>query len=119
MFSCSFWLSSLYLKRNILTQIKDRHPMHDKKTYANGQPVKSQEGEQLTYYFKTGIIKAKGLFIEGQMEGEWKFYRESGQLWQIGNFKNGIKNGSWLRYDKLGVLEYDKEFENGSIRKHR
>ena len=87
--------------------------MHDKKTYANGQSIKSQEGEQLSYYFKTGIIKARGLFIEGQMEGEWKFYRETGQLWQIGHFKNEVKNRSWLRYDKVGKLEYDKVFENG------
>jgi antitoxin component YwqK of YwqJK toxin-antitoxin module len=109
----------LIFKRNILPQIKVGYPMKDKKTYVNGQSVQSWAGDELTYYFKSGIIKARGLSIDGQMEGEWKFYRESGQLWQIGNFKNGIKNGSWLRYDKLGVLEYDKEFENGSIKKHR
>lgn len=93
--------------------------MKDKKTYNNGQVVQSLDGEYLTYYFKTGIIKARGLFIKEKMEGEWKFYRESGQLWQIGHFKNGVKNGSWLRYDKLGEVEYDKEFENGSIKKYR
>ena len=30
------------------------------KTYENGQRVSDQKGDTLTYYFKTGIVRARG-----------------------------------------------------------
>ncbi|MEX0742080.1 MAG: hypothetical protein WD294_02810 [Phycisphaeraceae bacterium] len=89
--------------------------MQSKKEYANGQKVYEQEGEVLTYFFKTGIVKARGNSIDGVMEGEWVFYRESGDLWQVGHFENGQKHGQWIRYDKQGKLEYDAQFANGKL----
>jgi len=57
--------------------------MFDKTHYTNGQKVFEFTGNKLTFFFKTGIVKAEGIFEDGQMEGEWKFYRENGKLWQI------------------------------------
>ena len=45
--------------------------MLDKKYYVNGQIAHELIGEQLTYFFKNGKVKAKGTFINGLMEGEW------------------------------------------------
>jgi len=89
--------------------------MMKKKQYVNGQKTYEQVGDELTYFFKDGKIKAEGISINGLMQGEWKFYRESGQLWQVGNFKNHVKNGKWVRYDKQGNLDYEEVFENGKI----
>ena len=89
--------------------------MLDKKLYANGQKVYELDGNKLTYFFKTGILKAEGLFINGLMEGEWKFYRESGQLWQVGNFRNSKKNGLFIRFDKNNKLEYREVFEDDKV----
>ncbi len=83
------------------------------KTYSNGQNTHEQSGDQLTYYFKNGKIKAKGQSIHELMEGEWIFYRETGQLGQVGNFKGGQKHGPWVRYDKNDALEYQEIFEHG------
>ena len=74
--------------------------MMKNKEYSNGQKTFEQTGKELTYFFKNGKTKAKGISINGIMEGEWKFYRETGQLWQVGNFQEGQKHGSWVRYDK-------------------
>lgn len=93
--------------------------MLDKEKYTNGQKSLEIEGNQLTYFFKNGTVKATGTFENGEMEGEWKFYRETGQLWQVGHFKNGKKNGSWIRYDKNNQLEYDAFFENDKIIKQK
>lgn len=41
--------------------------MQDKTHYANGQPVLQEEGETLTYFFKTGLNKAQGRSIGGVM----------------------------------------------------
>ena len=93
--------------------------MLDKKYYVNGEIAHELIGEQLTYFFKNGKVKAKGAFINGLMEGEWIFYRETGQLWQIGNLKNSTKNGSFIRYDRNDQIEYQETFENDKIIKKR
>jgi antitoxin component YwqK of YwqJK toxin-antitoxin module len=93
--------------------------MQNKNEYKNGQKVFEQKGNTLTYFFKTGILKAKGKSIHNKMEGKWIFNRESGDLWQIGNFKNDKKHGQWIRYDKTGKVEYDADFENGKLIKKR
>jgi antitoxin component YwqK of YwqJK toxin-antitoxin module len=92
--------------------------MLDKKYYVNGQIAHELVGDQLTYSFKNGKVKAKGTFINGLMEGEWLFYRDTGQLWQIGNFKNSKKNGSFIRYDRNDQVEYQETFENDTIIEH-
>lgn len=87
----------------------------NKSKYKNGQKVCELTGDRLIYYFKTGLVKAEGSFINDQMEGEWKFYRETGQLWQVANFKEGKKDGRLIRYDRNGLLEYDKTFKEGKL----
>lgn len=83
--------------------------------YANGQKTYKRSGNQLTYYFKNGRVKAEGCYENDLMEGEWRFYRETGQLWQIGHFAGGKKNGGWIRYDKNGEPEYAQVFKDDKI----
>ncbi|MDL2277861.1 hypothetical protein LJC57_04635 [Parabacteroides sp. OttesenSCG-928-G07] len=83
--------------------------------YVNGQRIWELNGSCLTYFYKSGKIKAKGDYINGQMQGKWLFYRETGQLGQIGHLKDDIKDGSWLRYDINGELEYEAEFVAGKL----
>jgi len=42
-----------------------------------------QKGATLTWFFKTGQVKAKGRSVDDVMQGRWIFYREDGQLWLI------------------------------------
>lgn len=81
--------------------------------YKNGQKTSERKGDILTYYFKTGVVKARGKYIDDMMEGKWIFNRENGKLWQVGNFKKGIKQGKWIRYNKNGDIEMEAFFENG------
>lgn len=87
--------------------------MLKKKQYANGQPTHKLDGDTLTYFFKTGKVKAYGSYINEQMQGEWIFYRETEQLWQVGHFIDNAKHGNWKRYSKTDALEYDENFKNG------
>ena len=89
--------------------------MKMKEHYQNGQKVYEQKGDTLTYFFKTGIIKARGKSIIGVMGGRWIFNRESGELWQVGHFKNSKKHGEWVRYDKNGKEEYRAQFADGKL----
>lgn len=87
--------------------------MQGKTRYTNGQPVFRQEGEMLTYYFKTGRKKAEGRSVDGVMQGEWRFWRETGELWQVGHFRDGVKHGDWLRYIRDGRIEKAETFDHG------
>ena len=42
--------------------------MQKENQYANGQVQQSQSGNILTYYFKTGIVKAQGPLKENLMD---------------------------------------------------
>lgn len=88
--------------------------MLEKKTYANGQKVYELSDDRLTYYYKSGVKKAEGPFINGMMQGEWVFYRETGQLWQTASFLNNMKHGEFIRYNKAGQIEYHQHFEKNS-----
>ncbi|HMO70996.1 MAG TPA: hypothetical protein PKC84_05030, partial [Paracoccaceae bacterium] len=60
--------------------------MQGKEVHANGQPVHGQDGDRLTCLFKTGMVKAEGLSVEGVMQGEWRFCRGNGDPRQVGHF---------------------------------
>jgi antitoxin component YwqK of YwqJK toxin-antitoxin module len=90
-----------------------------KKVYSNGQVAYIIEGDILTYFYKSGKIKAQGVSINGIMQGEWRFYRETGQLMQIGNFRDNQKQGGWIRYDSDDRIEYHEHFDNGKIIKKK
>lgn len=92
--------------------------MLEKKQYANGQATHEISGDILTYFFKTGKVKASGKYVNDQMQGKWTFYRESkgddNHLWQIGNFLNNQKHGHWQRYSRSDEIEYDETFNKGT-----
>ncbi len=95
---------------------KTKHYMKNKGgNYKNGQLISDQKGNVLTYFFKTGLVKAKGKSIKGSMEGKWIFNRESGKLWQIGHFKKSKKHGEFIRYNKSGKVEYRAKFADGKL----
>jgi len=81
--------------------------------YNNGQKVSEQNGEILTFYYKSGKKKAEGKCINNNFEGEWLFFRENGKLMQKGNFAENKKDGEWIRFDDNGNIEYHSKFKNG------
>ncbi len=93
--------------------------MQGRTHYANGQPIARQEGDMLTYYFKTGLKKAEGACLNGVMQGEWRFWRETGDLWQVGHFRDGAKHGPWVRYRRDGSVEKAEVFADGKAVKAR
>jgi len=89
--------------------------MLNKENYANGQKMYELNGNILTHFYKSGKLKAEGIFKNEQMQGEWKFYRETAQLQQIGNLLDNHKHGAWIRFDKNNEIEYDEIFEHNKI----
>jgi antitoxin component YwqK of YwqJK toxin-antitoxin module len=103
-----------FIDPELMVKMKQEQ-MLEKKNYANGQKVYELNDNKLTYFFKTGKIRATGPYINERMERKWLFYRETGQLWVVGNFNNNMKNGSWIRYDINDRIEYQELFENNRL----
>ena len=87
--------------------------------FKNGQKATLQKGDVLTYFYKSGPVKAKGKYVDDMMQGKWIFNHEDGSLWQIGHFKDNRKHGEWIRYGKAGKIEYHEHFVLGKIVKRK
>lgn len=83
------------------------------KTHKNGQKTYDLTNGVMTVFFKTGLVKAQGPFVDHHMEGEWMFYRNSGELWQIGHFKHNQKHGKFTRFEISGQIEKQESFVEG------
>jgi len=72
-----------------IQQINDSYP---KKT-----------GEYLLFY-TNGVIKAKGKYKAGKLDGDWQWFRKTGVIMRSGSFKNGEQTGIWITYDVKGKV---------------
>lgn len=64
-------------------------------------PKKS--GEYLEFY-ANGVLKAKGRYKGGKLNGDWEWFRKTGVIMRSGSFKNGNQHGTWVTYDAKGKV---------------
>jgi len=64
-------------------------------------PKKS--GEYLEFY-TNGVLKAKGSYKAGKLNGDWEWFRKTGVIMRSGSFKNGVQFGTWITYDAKGKV---------------
>lgn len=64
-------------------------------------PKKS--GEYLEFY-ANGVLKAKGRYKGGKLNGDWEWFRKTGVIMRSGSFKNGEQSGTWITYDAKGKV---------------
>lgn len=67
-----------------------------------------------TFYYKDGVIKAKGYYANGLKEGEWQSFYESGKLWSDEFFTHGLPDGKITVYYENGQKYYEGEFKAGN-----
>jgi antitoxin component YwqK of YwqJK toxin-antitoxin module len=56
--------------------------------------------EEHIEYYKDGSVKAKGLFVDGKLDGYWEWFRKDGSKMRSGHFKAGEQTGEWITYDR-------------------
>ena len=69
-------------------------------------------GEYLEFY-ADGVLKAKGKYKSGKLDGDWKWFRKTGVIMRSGSFKKGEQVGTWITYDAKGKV-YKKTLISGS-----
>jgi antitoxin component YwqK of YwqJK toxin-antitoxin module len=69
------------------------------------------DGEYSQFY-KSGKIKAKGFYKDGQRDGHWIVFFESGNPWSEANYKEGKKEGHAVVYYSNGKKRYEGDYKN-------
>lgn len=77
-----------------------------------------------TQYFKSGKIKAHGVYKNGYFDGQVKYYYPSGKVETSGWYKHNVRNGYWKTFDPEGDVDTktyyynDKVLEGEKLEKH-
>ena len=80
------------INKILVEKIKQINDLYPKKT-----------GEYLEFY-ADGVLKAKGKYKSGKLDGDWKWFRKTGVIMRSGSFKKGEQVGTWITYDAKGKV---------------
>ncbi len=80
------------INKILVEKIKQINDLYPKKT-----------GEYLEFY-EDGVLKAKGKYKSGKLDGDWKWFRKTGVIMRSGSFKKGEQVGTWITYDAKGKI---------------
>ena len=80
------------INKILVEKIKQINDLYPKKT-----------GEYLEFY-ADGVLKAKGKYKGGKLNGDWKWFRKTGVIMRSGSFKKGEQVGTWITYDAKGKI---------------
>jgi antitoxin component YwqK of YwqJK toxin-antitoxin module len=68
--------------------------------------------KELSPFYKNGLPRFRGEYLEGEMHGPWEFFRLDGSLMRSGEFDRGRQVGIWRTYSRTGELVSEKSFGN-------
>ena len=80
------------INKILVEKIKQINDLYPKKT-----------GEYLEFY-ADGVLKAKGKYKSGKLDGDWNWFRKTGVIMRSGSFKKGEQVGTWITYDAKGKI---------------
>jgi antitoxin component YwqK of YwqJK toxin-antitoxin module len=64
-------------------------------------------------YYRSGQLKEKGTYRDGELEGLSEEYYKNGQLSEKGTYKDGEPHGPFEGYSKNGQLEWKGTYNMG------
>ncbi len=91
-------------------------------TYSYKNDIKTAEGMidslgnkigEWLYFYETGELMVKGMFVNGIREKEWLFYYKDGTLQQKGNYSAGKPQGLWKWWYPNKQLLREETFRKG------
>lgn len=63
-------------------------------------------------WYPNGKLKFKGVFIQGNPNGEQSYYYEDGRLKEEQNYDMGIRDKTWKKYDEEGTVTLAIAYKN-------
>ncbi len=93
----------------------------ENESFPNGEPQvkwsQSSDGKGIIRkeYFITGDLKSEGMYLNSQLNGEYKEYFQNGKNYLNINFKDGKEDGLYKEYAESGDLVKEVNFKDGSM----
>lgn len=79
----------------------------------------SYSGFLLNGWFETfvngNVLIEKGIFENGQKQGEWKIWYSNGKINRTETWKNGRLNGKFSEFEESGALTKEGKYENDNL----
>jgi len=66
-----------------------------------------------TLFWKEGMRKESGSYLDGKRDGDWTFYARDGRIEQEGGYRAGAWHGAWKWYHSDGSLHRDERYRKG------
>jgi len=66
-------------------------------------------------FYEDGLLREKGDYKDGELEGPQERFYENGQLEYRGKYKTGQRDGTWMYFDEEGNLTKTEEWENEKL----
>ena len=66
-----------------------------------------------TLFWKEGMRKETGHYLEGKRDGNWTFYATDGRVEQEGGYRAGAWHGTWKWYHENGALHRNEGYRKG------
>jgi len=64
-------------------------------------------------YYSNNILKLKGSYHHGKLEGAFLVNYETGKPYLKGAYKNDLRDGSWIFYREDGTVDMELEYRDG------
>ncbi len=61
-------------------------------------------------HYESGVLKIKGLSVDGNREGLWQSYFKNGYKWSEVEYDGGIKNGDVVVFYQNGMMRYQGRY---------
>jgi hypothetical protein len=61
-------------------------------------------------HYASGVVKLKGLRLDGEFHGHWVWYRTDGSVMRTGQFERGEQIGIWRTFERSGRLVKETDF---------
>lgn len=76
------------------------------------KPVVSAPAERVDVveHYPNGVIKLKGLSVDGKREGMWQGFFENGYKASEAEYENGVRNGDIVVFYRNGMMRYQGRY---------
>jgi antitoxin component YwqK of YwqJK toxin-antitoxin module len=101
----------IFIAALVMYSCNSNTPPEEEKSTTEASAKKSKP-ENYVEYHPNGVVKLKGLKIDGKRSGKWESYYATGYRWSEVDYRNGVRSGEVISYHPNGMMQYQGRYYN-------